>query len=110
VNAWGIGCERLQDSWHEPVRFICGSYVRGSFAASNSYGLQVQCLVAMKWTLHSSRSAADPVEHPQGIFVEDHDSTGHPPPVEVLFEIGLILSAHLALALAVTLAFPAFGA
>ena len=81
------------------------SYAPGTSPPSNSYGVAVQFPGAMKLSLPSlSRTndlAAAPVDSPA--------ASGLPQPGAVLFEIGLVLGIHLAVALGVTLSLGALG-
>ena len=91
---------------------IWKSYVSGACPPSNSYGVEVQFPGTMKRSsLRSARTpdfAALPT-HRWSYPADSQATSGFPRPGAVLFEIGLVLGIHLAVALAVTLALRASG-
>jgi hypothetical protein len=81
---------------------IWNSYVPSACPPSNSYGVKVQFSGTMKWIAHTPSSAQDlavPRSHQAGSQAQSEV----PRPGVVIFEIGLLLGVHLAVALAVTL-------
>lgn len=81
---------------------IWNSYVSGACPPSNSYGVEVQSPSTMKWTGHTPSPAQDlaaPWSHP----ADSQAPSEVPRAGAVIFEIGLLLGIHLAVALAVTL-------
>jgi hypothetical protein len=91
---------------------IWNSYVPGACPPSNSYGLEVQFRVTMKWSPHSSSPTPDfsaPRTHRWSCPAAPQATAGFPQPGAVLFEIGVLLGIHLAVALAVTLILRASG-
>ena len=81
---------------------IWKSYVPGAHPPSNSYGVAVQFPRTMKWTGHAPSPARDfaaPWSYP-----DDSQAPSEVPRAgAMIFEIGLLLGIHLAVALAVTL-------
>ena len=85
---------------------IWNSYISGACPPSNSYAGKVQFRGTMKWSAPSSLPA-------RGIAASDTNQrsgpagsralSGGPQAGAVIFEIGLLLGIHLAVALAVTL-------
>jgi hypothetical protein len=89
----------------QPVR-IQNSYVSRASPLSNSYGVEVQFRGTMKWSPHSSSPTPDfaaPRTHQWSYPADPQATSGFPRPGAVLFEIGVLLGIHLAVALAVTL-------
>jgi len=91
---------------------IWNSYVAGAYPPSKSYGAKVQFPVTMKWS--PPRSARTPdftvlPTHQWSYPADSRTMAGFPRPGAVLFEIGLLLGVHLAVALAVTLILQAAG-
>lgn len=85
---------------------ICNSYVSGACPPSNSYGVEVQFPGTMKWIAHTPSSAQDlaaPRSHHWSHQAGSQAPSEVPRPGVVIFEIGLLLGVHLAVALAVTL-------
>jgi hypothetical protein len=91
---------------------IWNSYVSGACPPSNSYGVEVQFPGTMKWTAHTPSSAQD-LEAPRSChwshLADSRALSEVPRPSVVLFEIGLLLGIHLAIALAVTLTLRVLG-
>jgi hypothetical protein len=81
------------------------SYAPGTSPPSNSYGVEAQFPGTMKLSLpplsRTTDLAAPPVDSPAAFEL--------PQPGAVLFEIGLVLGIHLAVALGVTLSLRALG-
>jgi hypothetical protein len=99
-------------SFDEQSVRIWKSYVSGACPPSNSYGVEVQFPGIMKWSPHSSsptRDFAAPRTHQWSRPADPQATSGFPQPGAVLFEIGVLLGVHLALALAVTLILRASG-
>jgi hypothetical protein len=85
---------------------IWKSYGPGACPPSNSYGVEVQFPGTMKRSLPSSVPTTDlaaPQTHPWSYPADSQATSGFPRPGPVLFEIGILLGVHLAVALAVTL-------
>ncbi len=85
---------------------IWNSYVSGACPPSNSYGVEVQFPGTMKWITHTPSSAQDlaaPRSHHWSHQAGSQAPSEVPRPGVVIFEIGLLLGVHLAVALAVTL-------
>ena len=85
---------------------IWNSSVSGACPPSNSYGIGVQFTGTMKRSLHSSAPTPDlpaPQTHQWSYSADSQATSGFPRPGPVLFEIGILLGVHLAVALAVTL-------
>lgn len=99
-------------SFEEQSAPIWNSYIAGAYPPSNSYGVEVQFTGIMKWSLRSSsrtRDLAAPQTQQWSYPADSQATSGFPRPGAVLFEIGLVLGIHLAIALAVTLSLRAFG-
>jgi len=89
-------------SFEEQSVRIWKSYDSGACPPSNSYGVEVQFPGTMKWSAHTPSPAQDlaaPWSHPADSQVPSEV----PRAGAVIFEIGLLLGIHLAVALAVTL-------
>lgn len=85
---------------------IWKSSVSGACPPSNSYGVEVQFPGTMKRSLPSSAPTPDlaaPQTHQWPYPADAQTTSGFPRPGPVLFEIGVLLGVHLAVALAVTL-------
>ena len=99
-------------SFEEQSVRIWNSYVSGVCPPSNSYGLKVQFRGIMRWSPHSSSPTPDfsaPRTHRWSYPADPQATAGFPQPGAVLFEIGVLLGIHLAVALAVTLILRASG-
>jgi hypothetical protein len=99
-------------SFEEQSVRIWNSYVLGACPPSNSYGVQVQFPGTMKWSSNSSSPTPDfaaPRTRQWPHPADPRAMAGFPRPGAVLFEIGLVLGVHLAVALAVTLILRASG-
>ena len=81
---------------------IWKSYVPGARPPSNSYGVEVQFPGTMKWTAHVPSPARD-LAAPWSPPADSEAPSEVPRAGAVIFEIGLLLGIHLAVALAVTL-------
>jgi hypothetical protein len=81
------------------------SYAPGTSPPSNSYGVEAHFPGAMKLSLPSLSSATDLAAPP----VDSAAASALPQPGAVLFEIGLVLGIHLAVALGLTLSLGALG-
>jgi hypothetical protein len=91
----------------QPMR-IWNSYIPGACPPSNSYGVEVQFPGTMKWTAHTPSPAQDLVA-PWSPAADSQAPSEVPRAGAVLFEIGVLLGIHLAVALAVTLILRASG-
>ena len=81
------------------------SYAPGTSPPSNSYGVGVQFPGAMKLSLPSLSRTTGLATPP----VDSAAASGLPQPGAVLFEIGVLLGIHLAVALVVTVCLGALG-